>query len=130
MSFHLHHPSLSLNGKKKGPKKFRSAADAQRSRELEESWQQLLKSHGVQTFQAQRNRAMSAKPLTYKLSPPAGREIQNIPSRDTGITGAVTSKQSQQYTGSKIIGIGTMHKSNAVPIFSNDDAKAISSMRR
>ena len=32
--------------------------------------------------------------------------------------------------GDKIIGIGTMHKSNAVPIFSDDAAKDISKMRR
>jgi hypothetical protein len=34
------------------------------------------------------------------------------------------------YTGTKIRGIGTMHKSNAVPIFSDDEAREISSMRR
>jgi hypothetical protein len=28
------------------------------------------------------------------------------------------------------VGIGTMHKSNAVPIFSDQEAKDISSMRR
>jgi hypothetical protein len=30
----------------------------------------------------------------------------------------------------KIKGIGTMHKSNAVPVFSDQEAKDISSMRR
>jgi hypothetical protein len=34
-----------------------------------------------------------------------------------------------QYTGSAMLGIGTMHKSNAVPVFSRDDAKAIATMR-
>ena len=34
------------------------------------------------------------------------------------------------YTGDKMIGIGTLHKSNAVPIFSSDDAKDQASMRR
>jgi hypothetical protein len=34
------------------------------------------------------------------------------------------------YTGTKIKGIGTMHKSNAVPIFSDDEAKDIAKMRR
>ena len=34
------------------------------------------------------------------------------------------------YTGTKMLGIGTMHKSNAVPIFSEDSAKDISTMRR
>ena len=46
------------------------------------------------------------------------------------VTGPCTTKQTPTYTGTKIIGIGTMHKSNAVPIFSDDEAKEISSMRR
>jgi hypothetical protein len=49
---------------------------------------------------------------------------------DTGVTGPVTVKQSQKYTGDKILGIGTMHKSNAVPIFSGEQAQDISKMRR
>ncbi len=46
------------------------------------------------------------------------------------ITGPCSSKPSPVYTGTKVKGIGTMHKSNAVPIFSDDEAKDISSMRR
>jgi hypothetical protein len=34
------------------------------------------------------------------------------------------------YTGTKMIGIGTLHKSNAVPIFCNEDAKDQANMRR
>ena len=34
------------------------------------------------------------------------------------------------YTGTEIIGIGQMHKSNAVPIRRKQDAKDIASMRR
>lgn len=34
------------------------------------------------------------------------------------------------YTGSAMIGIATLHKSNAVPIFQGQDAKDISAMRR
>jgi len=50
--------------------------------------------------------------------------------RNIWVTGPCASKPAPVYTGSKIIGIGTMHKSNAVPIFSDDEAKDISSMRR
>lgn len=46
------------------------------------------------------------------------------------VTGPCTTKQTPTYTGTKIIGIGTMHKSNAVPIFSDEEAKDISKMRR
>lgn len=53
-----------------------------------------------------------------------------VPHGRPWITGPCSSKPSPTYTGTKIIGIGTMHKSNAVPIFSDDEAKEISSMRR
>lgn len=46
------------------------------------------------------------------------------------ITGPVSSKQTPAYTGTKVKGIGTMHKSNAVPIFSDEEAIDISRMRR
>jgi asparagine synthase (glutamine-hydrolysing) len=57
-------------------------------------------------------------------------ELRKIASVDSGHTGAVNVKQTPQYTGDKIIGIGTMHKSNAVPIFNDEAAKDISKMRR
>jgi hypothetical protein len=41
-----------------------------------------------------------------------------------------TAKPISRYTGVSIIGIGTMHKSNAVPIFSQEQAEDISKMRR
>lgn len=66
----------------------------------------------------------------YKLSTPPGRTTtHNIPSRDTG-GGVASSKQTQQYTGTKMIGIGTLHKSNAVPVFCDDEAKEMARMRR
>jgi len=35
------------------------------------------------------------------------------------------------YSGNrKLLGIATMHKSNMVPVFSEDDAEAIAKMRR
>ena len=39
-------------------------------------------------------------------------------------------KRAQQYTGTFIQGIATMHKSNLVPVFGEDDAKEIARMRR
>lgn len=130
MSMHLHHPSLSLNGKKRGKVKFRNAAEAQRARELDASWKELLKAQGIEQEEKRRKRALAAEPLTYKLSAPVGRETKYVASRDTGHSGAVRTKGIPQYTGTKVIGIGTMHKSNAVPIFSDEEAVAISTMRR
>ena len=131
MTMHLAHPSLSMGGKRKGKVKFRNAEEARKARQLDADWKELQKKWGVEQEEKKRKTALAAAPLTYKLSAPVGRSTSNhIPSRNTGEAGASTYKASPQYTGTKIKGIGTMHKSNAVPVFSDDEAKDISSMRR
>lgn len=65
----------------------------------------------------------------YSLSAPPGRSQKHIPSLDTGL--AVATKAPEKvYTGTNIVGIATMHKSNAVPVFNDKHAVEISSMRR
>ena len=127
---HLCGPALSLNGKKKGKFKFRNAEEARKARELDASWKELQKKWAVEADDKKRRRAMKAEPLTYKLTAPAGRTTSNhIPSRNTG-DGIASSKPVPQYTGTKMLGIGVMHKSNSVPIFSDEEAVDISKMRR
>ena len=131
MSMHIEGPWLSTTGKRKGKQKFASAEHARKARELDESWKELLKRQGVEQEEKKRARALKAEPLAYTLSAPPGRgSSRHIPSRDSGHVGTVSSKPIPQYTGTKIIGIGTMHKSNAVPIFSDQEAIDISTMRR
>jgi hypothetical protein len=60
---------------------------------------------------------------------PAGRETPQYLSLDTGL-GVATKPNPNIYTGTKVKGIATMHKSNAVPVFTDNEAKEISSMRR
>jgi hypothetical protein len=130
---HLEGPWLSTTGKKRGKQKFRTAEQARKARELDESWQALQKKWQLEITSKKQQRAMAAPPLSdsYSLSTPPGRgTTAHIPSLDTGVKGAVTVKATPQYTGTKIRGIGTMHKSNAVPIFSDDEAVAIAHMRR
>ena len=129
MTMHIVGPWLSTSGKKKGKIKFRNADEARKARELDAAWKLLLKKQGIEQEEKKRKRAMAAEPLVYKLSTPEGRSTAHIPSRNTG-DGIASSQQIPQYTGTKMLGIGTMHKSNAVPIFSDDEAKSISSMRR
>lgn len=129
MSMHLHHPSLSLNGKKRGKPKFRNAEEARKARELDAAWKELLKKQGIDADERRRSRAMKAEPLQYKLTAPPGRgNTHHIPSVNTG--GNATLAPAKVYTGTKVLGIGTMHKSNAVPIFSNEEAHDIATMRR
>jgi len=130
MSMHLEGPWLSTTGKYKGKRKFRNAEEARKSRELDESWQKILKSQGIEAEERKRKRAMSAEPLTYKLSAPEGRgNTAHIKSRGD-YTGNATMPAPKVYTGTKVKGIATMHKSNAVPVFSDEEAIDISKMRR
>ena len=129
MSMHLEGPWLSTTGKKKGKQKFRNAEQARKAREQEESWKQLLKKHGIEQEGRKRKRALEAPVMEPLKVAPYRRETQKINSLP--FTGGVCTKAPDKvYTGDKILGIGTMHKSNAVPIFSSEDAEAIAKMRR
>lgn len=132
MSMHLEGPWLSTVGKKKGKRKFRNAEEARKARDLDDSWKKLLKAHGVEQENKRRQRALDAPPLSsgYRLAIPEGRNTTaHIKSVDTGVAVA-TVKPSKVYTGDKILGIATMHKSNAVPVFSDEQAVDIAKMRR
>jgi hypothetical protein len=126
---HLEGPWLSTTGKKKGKKKFASAEHARKAREQEESWKELVKRWAVEAEDKKQNRALKSAPY---VSPPKtwrGSDQPKIPSRDTG-AGNATLKPAKVYTGTKVKGIATMHKSNAVPVFSDEEAQDISKMRR
>lgn len=65
-----------------------------------------------------------------KLTTPPGRETVRHPSMVT--PGGSTTKpvHGKVYTGTAMKGIGTLHKSNAVPIFTDEEARDQASMRR
>lgn len=129
---HLAGPWLSTTGKQKGKKKFASAEHARKAREQEDSWKELLKRQGIALEEKKRTRALSAPSLSesYSLKIPEGRNTTaHIPSRDTG-GGSATLAPAKIYTGTMVKGIATMHKSNAVPVFSDEQAVDISRMRR
>lgn len=92
-----------------------------KQRELQSSWEQLMKKY-------EPKKPVAAKP--HREPSAYRRETPQYPSVDSGVTGAVTSAKTQQYTGTAMMGIATLHKSNAVPVFSQEDAVEISRMRR
>lgn len=65
-------------------------------------------------------------PVVLNSSP---RETIHYPSIATP-GGDACLPPSQKYTGDNILGIGTMHKSNSVPVFSSEQAVEIATMRR
>ena len=106
-------------------KKAKKRKPNAKQRELDASWQLLLKKYTTKTVAPKKQQLSDV----YSLGKPACRETPKIPSLP--FTGAPCLKAPDKvYTGTKIIGIGTMHKSNAVPIFSDEQAVEIATMRR
>jgi hypothetical protein len=106
---------------KSKPKKLTKA-----QREQKEQWLKAINAISPKRV------IVNSKKLSTKLPSfniPPGRETPKIASLDTGFITCGKTFQNL-YTGEKIKGIGTMHKSNAVPVFSDSEAKDLSSMRR
>lgn len=64
--------------------------------------------------------------LPVKRTPEAERVIKSFttPGGSTALT------PTKIYTGSAMVGIATMHKSNMIPIFNNEAAEDVAKMRR
>lgn len=131
MSMHLEGPWLSTTGKKKGKQKFRSAEHARKARELDESWKELQKKWAIEAEDKKRKRGLAAPTMSPVVNKPFIRDTgPKIASLDPTNMAPCLKAPDKVYTGTMIKGIGTMHKSNAVPIFSDEQAVEISKMRR
>ena len=93
-----------------------------KQRQLASDWEALLKKY--ETKKVSKN----VKPLAQ--SKPYVRETPNYPSLETFQGTCTKPIHGKVYTGSAMIGIGTLHKSNAVPIFNAEDALEQAKMRR
>jgi len=128
MTMHIVGPWLSTTGKARGKRKFRSAAEAQRARELAQEWENLKSKWGVTATPGKKSNTVVDIPTQAK------NHVRDTGPRPASLNswnvGAVTSKAGQQYTGTAIVGISTLHKSNAVPVFSQREAEEIAKMRR
>lgn len=128
MTMHLVGPWLSKTGKSMVKKKYRNAEEARRARELESSWTDLKSKWGVSSTP---KKSVSKSTGVYVPTPVVTRSTRHIPSLNGGVDTLPATKAAQKvYTGTKIKGIATMHKSNAVPVFSNEEAIDIAKMRR
>jgi hypothetical protein len=129
MTMHLEGPWLSTTGKRKGRVKFASAEAKRKAEQLEENWKALQKKWGVEAETKKRKRALTADTWQPPARSYRGSNEPKIASKDTGWVPCIR-PEDKVYTGTKVKGIGTMHKSNAVPVFSDDEAIEISKMRR
>ncbi len=141
MTMHLVGPYLTTTNYKKRKIKMTRAKEA----ELDLRWRErnkFLKSMGLPTDTFEqfldyvhgkkvRGPKTAIEPLPR--SKPVYRETERIPSlpmSTEGMQNACAKREPNRYTGTLIKGIATMHKSNAVPVINDEQARDISSMRR
>jgi hypothetical protein len=141
MTMHLVGPYLTTTNYKKRKIKMTRAKEA----ELDLRWRErnkFLKSMGLPTDTFEqfldyvhgkkvRGSKTAIEPLLR--SKPVYRETERIPSlpmSTEGMQNACAKREPNRYTGTLIKGIATMHKSNAVPVINDEQARDISSMRR
>lgn len=128
---HLLPPMYTTTGKRRGKQRWASAEQKRKTAELKAEWdrkliamEKLTPHFSTGPYNAPRKTMADIMPKT-----PPGRETPRYESQVTA-GGACVPVKDMTYTGTKIKGVGTMHKSNAVPVFSDQEAKDISSMRR
>lgn len=127
MSMHLAR-GLTTTGKRRGKQKFASAEAKRQHMQLQQDWSALKSKWGATDSGKRKNNVAVELPTVAKS---AVRDTGPRPSSlNSWVVGPAVKRETQQYTGDKMVGIGTMHKSNAVPIFSNQEAVDIAKMRR
>ena len=108
---------------------IRKSKAKQKPKAVREQYEQWLDS--VMAQKTNFSRGIKTTKVISTTSTPYRRETPHYPSLNTGAVGTCTKPvHGKVYTGDKMIGIGTLHKSNAVPVFNSEDAVEISRMRR
>lgn len=124
MSMHLEGPWLTTTGKRKGKRRWASAEHKRQDEMLTDHWNDILHRHApVKPLASVKSRAY-VPPVNARL-----HETRHLASVDSG-QGNTARRESPQYTGTAMKGVGVMHKSNAVPVFTDEQAQELASMRR
>lgn len=97
-----------------------------KQRQLISEWQNIVAKYAPKSKTYGEKCALNSLP---KLLCPPGRETPTYPSLNSNEY-ACGKKETVFYTGDKMKGIGTLHKSNAVPIFTDEEARDQATMRR
>ena len=91
-------------------------------RQLAAEWDQIVKKY-------EPKKTVRTNVAAWQPTKSYVRETPHIPSLNTA-GGSATKADPKIYTGTKVMGIATLHKSNAVPVFNSEEAVEISRMRR
>ena len=125
MTMHLEGPWLSTTAKRKGKVKYKSAEAKRQAEEQSREWENLKNIYKSTTTKV-------SKPAVQTMRTDVVRRESDVrpKSLNSWITGAVSSKPSQQYTGDMVKGITVVHKSCLQPVFTEQEAIDAAHMRR
>lgn len=127
MSMHLAR-GLTTTGKRRGKQKFASAEAKRQHMQLQQDWSALKNKWGATDGGKRKNNVAVELPTVAKS---VVRDTGPRPSSlNSWVVGPAAKRETQQYTGDKIIGISQMAKSNAVPVFNQEHVIDIARMRR
>tara|TARA_A100001015_G_scaffold316043_1_gene429344 strand:- start:1184 stop:1522 length:339 start_codon:yes stop_codon:yes gene_type:complete len=73
---------------------------------------------------------INQKKATLEVSGVFPRETKKYPSLNQDNFSPCVKKERNHYTGSNMLGVSTLHKSNPIPVFNTDDAVDHANMRR
>ena len=101
----------------------------QREKE-KDAWELYKEKYGLVENKARTQQLVkNYTPNKLKFVRPGSMDFKTLPSVGKAVDVA-TKPEANVYTGDKLIGIATMHKSNIVPIFNTDAAEDVAKMRR
>lgn len=98
-------------------------------RKLAEDWEKMLARHSKPLELGAKAKGITAKPVDASLSLPK-QPVRSTQETFDKLRGSTAPRDTQQYTGTKMLGIGGLHKSNQVPVFSAQEADDLAHMRR
>lgn len=101
-----------------------------RAVQLQREWEEMLARHSKPLERGAKALGIKGSPKVKKAPRKTEVVANRAPTNPNSMMGLATKAAPKVYTGTKIIGIATMHKSNMVPIFNEDAAVEVAQMRR
>ena len=141
MSMHILRGTPGLNTKKSKAKLTKSKLDELRiewhayNKRMKQSGNHDLRYSTLDEYINYSYGKVKLKKEFKSYAPPTAASYRETPyypsaSLPTSRNDATARRERQEYTGTLVKGIATMHKSNAVPIIDDQQAKDIANMRR
>ena len=114
------------NSNRLTPKRRKKKKVSEKELLLIQEHKKFLKKMGIGSRSSVGSEQRSSKPWVTGSSPVESTSKSSLPSYNS----SMAKKEEKVYTGTEIIGIAQMHKSNAVPVRGKKQAAEVATMRR